>query len=240
MQNVRPQHIAATVLERFYAENYESTAPWPYDMTMLAISLSGNRDHRMDSMAAQAILSQEPLVQDAILEKYEISYPIREAVEAGTFDEIVPVPTPTFDGYLGLTESVERAMMERRVDIERDRRIDSEFTFNGVVYQSRSEDRENLSGAATSALAAMVNGAQPGDLRWHGGDSDFEWIAADNSTIPMDAQTMFTLGKTALAHKSGHIFAARALKNADPIPEDYADDKHWPGYVEPEVEEEAA
>lgn len=113
------------------------------------------------------------------------------------------------------------------VDAERDRRIADGFTFDGKLYQSRTEDRENIAGASVAALAAM-SGASPGDLRWHGGDSDFVWIAADNSLTPMDAQTMFAFGQAAMAHKQAHIFAARALKDAEPIPADYADDSHWP------------
>tara|TARA_R100001230_G_C5675849_1_gene181488 strand:- start:403 stop:819 length:417 start_codon:yes stop_codon:yes gene_type:complete len=115
-----------------------------------------------------------------------------------------------------------------QVNAERDRRIDGHFTFNGVEYQSRPEDRENMAGAATSALAAITQGAQPGDLRWHGGAKDFVWIAADNSTVSMDAQTMFALGQAAMAHKQSHIFAARVLKDKSPIPNDYGEDTHWP------------
>lgn len=115
------------------------------------------------------------------------------------------------------------------VDAERDRRIAAGFLFGGVLYQTRSEDRENIAGASTAALAAMMNGAQPGDLRWHGGDSDFVWIAADNSMHAMDAQTMFAFGQAAMAHKQAHIFAARLIKDMDPIPEDYATNAaYWP------------
>ncbi|TCU35459.1 DUF4376 domain-containing protein [Rhizobium azibense] len=114
------------------------------------------------------------------------------------------------------------------VDAERDRRITAGFVFNGFVFQSRPEDRENIMGASTAALAAMVNGAQPGDYRWHGEDSDFRWIDADNMMHPMDAQTVFAFGRAAMSHKQAHIFAARALKDMSPIPADYADDQHWP------------
>lgn len=114
------------------------------------------------------------------------------------------------------------------VDIERDRRIADGFVFDGKLYQSRPEDRENISGAALAALAAQIGGAEPGNYRWHGGDSDFVWIAADNSLAAMDAQTMFALGQAAMAHKQAHIFAARTIKDADPIPSDYIDNGYWP------------
>lgn len=115
------------------------------------------------------------------------------------------------------------------VDRERDDRIAAGFVFAGKLYQSRPEDRENIAGASVAALAAIGAGAQPGDLRWHGGDSDFVWIAADNSLTPMDAQAMFVFGHAAMAHKQAMIFAARAIKDIDPIPADYADDQRWPG-----------
>ncbi|NNV22096.1 DUF4376 domain-containing protein [Ochrobactrum pseudogrignonense] len=114
------------------------------------------------------------------------------------------------------------------VDAERDRRIAGGFSFGGVVYQTRGEDRENIAGAATAALAAIMNGAQAGDLRWHGGDTDFVWIAADNSIHTMDAPTMFAFGQAAMEHKQNHIFAARALKDSESIIADYADDQYWP------------
>lgn len=124
-------------------------------------------------------------------------------------------------------EAEEYARRPELVNAERDRRIDGQFTFNGKAYQSRPEDRENMAGAATSALAAIMKGAEPGDLRWHGGESDFTWISADNTLVPMDAPTMFALGQAAMEHKQRHIFAARALKDGDTIPADFADDKYW-------------
>lgn len=114
------------------------------------------------------------------------------------------------------------------VDQERDRRIDAGFAFNGVQYQSRATDRENIAGAAQLGFMALVAGAQPGDLRWASADSDFRWIAADNSTVAMDAHTVVDFGRTCAGQKQAQIFAARALKDMTPIPADYTDDKYWP------------
>ena len=114
------------------------------------------------------------------------------------------------------------------VDAERDRRIEAGMTFNSVRYQTRAQDRENVAGASIMALAAITQGAQPGDLRWHGGTSDFVWIAEDNSLNLMDAQTFFAFGQAMAAHKSALIFAARALKDMEPIPADFTDDGYWP------------
>lgn len=127
-----------------------------------------------------------------------------------------------------LADALEPVITPAMVDTERDRRIADGFVFQSKDYQSRPEDRENIAGAALAALAAHIGGALADDYRWHGGDSDFVWIAADNSLTPMDAQTMFALGQTAMAHKQAHIFAARALKDAEPIPTDYTDNAYWP------------
>ena len=115
------------------------------------------------------------------------------------------------------------------VDAERDRRIDGGMVWNGVTYQTRAQDRENVAGASILALAAISNGVQPGDLRWHGEDTDFVWIAEDNSTNTMDAQGFFAFAQAMAKHKSAHIFAARAIKDMDPIPADYAtNEAYWP------------
>uniref|UniRef100_UPI0035BC5D80 DUF4376 domain-containing protein n=1 Tax=Paenochrobactrum pullorum TaxID=1324351 RepID=UPI0035BC5D80 len=120
-----------------------------------------------------------------------------------------------------------RKQLEGLIDIERDRRINGGFTFQGVFYQSRSQDRENIAGAAVAALAAISAGAAAKDYRWHGGDADFQWIAEDNTLHLMDAQTMFAFGQAAMAHKQAMIFSARALKDMAEIPADFADDQYW-------------
>lgn len=118
--------------------------------------------------------------------------------------------------------------LHANISAERDRRIDGGFEFQGVRYQSRPQDRENIAGAAVAALAAISAGAAIGNYRWHGGNSDFQWIAEDNTLHLMDAQTMFAFGQAAMAHKQAMIFAARTLKDMSEIPADYADDQYWP------------
>lgn len=114
------------------------------------------------------------------------------------------------------------------VDAERNRRINGTFTFQGKVYNCDPDSMARITGASTLAGFALGAGAQPGDLRWHGGIADFVWIADDNSMNPMDAQTCFAFGQAAAANHSAHIFAARALKDMSPIPADFADDQYWP------------
>lgn len=79
------------------------------------------------------------------------------------------------------------------------------------------------------AVLAIGQGALPGNLRWHGGASDFGWIADDNSVVPMDAHTVVAFGQAAGSWESAHVFAAKALKdNPGGIPADFQDDKYWP------------
>ncbi len=121
--------------------------------------------------------------------------------------------------------------MAERVNAERDRRMVLGFEFGGKVFQSRVQDRENIMGAVVLASAALtIGGKKPGDLRWHGGAEDFQFIAADNSRVPMDAPTVIGLGQAAAEQKSALTFAASDLKNMDPIPADFADDRHWPAH----------
>jgi hypothetical protein len=107
-----------------------------------------------------------------------------------------------------------------QVNAERDRRL-RRFTFEGRDFDfcdGRGSD-QNIAGAATLALAAVLTGV--------GWDEQFTWVSADNSTVKMDAQTCLNFGKAAADWKARHIRAARALKDMSPIPADFADDSRW-------------
>ncbi len=112
------------------------------------------------------------------------------------------------------------------VDTERDRRMGS-FTFGGKSYDLKGQSLANVSGAGTLSLAAIINGAQPGDLRWADPDNDFSWIANDNTMTPMDAQTCWAFAQTAASHRKAMIFKARQIKDMTPIPSDYSADSYW-------------
>lgn len=147
----------------------------------------------------------------------------------GSQDAVIP------DTLVPMTESEVQAHLNpvvvptaTAVDAERDLRIDAGTAFGGVLFQSRATDRENISGAAQLGFMAMVAGAQPGDLRWSDPDQDFAWIASDNTLVPMDAPTVVAFGKAAALRKQVLIFTARQLKDMQPIPADFTDDKWWP------------
>jgi hypothetical protein len=114
------------------------------------------------------------------------------------------------------------------VNAERGTRIAAGFLFAGKFYDFDDRAKANISGAAQLAFMAIVAGAQSGDLFWNGGATPFTWIAADNSLVTMDAQTVVEFGRTAAQHEQAHIFAARAVKDMSPIPLDYAADSYWP------------
>ena len=158
----------------------------------------------------------------------------------------VPVETDTVDNSTGdKTQSAVSIIVEETriiqrttitnatvtaddVEAERDRRLQLDFTFNGVVFQRDTVAAKRINGAGTLALAAIVSGAQPGDYRWHGEDTDFEWIAKDNSLVKMDAQTVLAFGQAAAKVETRLVFASKALKAMEPIPADYAsNESYW-------------
>ncbi|WP_290778245.1 DUF4376 domain-containing protein [Hoeflea sp.] len=157
------------------------------------------------------------------------------ALESITFisgegdEDRVLVIADEFDAQLAATDpAVYAPPAYSDVTAERDRRLSLDFTFNGVQFQRDIDAVRRINGAGTLALAAIVGGAQPGDLRWHGEDTDFAWISSDNSLVPMDAQTVMAFGSAAAKRETEIIFAAKALKAMVPIPADYTNDLFWP------------
>lgn len=154
-----------------------------------------------------------------------------------------PDPITSIDAYLSLLTAWETAraaadhvptwaeltteQKRDRVNAERDRRMQT-FTFGGVVYDFDQLSRARIDKAKTNAMAAIELGLQPGDYRWADPDTDFGWITKANSFTLMDAQTALAFGLAAAAWEGKLIVAARNLKDQNPIPQDYADDSHWP------------
>jgi hypothetical protein len=121
-----------------------------------------------------------------------------------------------------------RAQTQEAITQERNRRMRGTFEFQGNTFDVDQGSLQRITGAASLAGFAMGAGAQAGDLFWHGGEQPFGWITADNQIVTMDAPTTFAFGQAAANNESRHIFAARALKDMDPIPADWQDDKWWP------------
>ncbi len=122
----------------------------------------------------------------------------------------------------------EPSITETEVNAERDRRLLLDFEFQGVMFQRDETSLKRINGMGTLALGAIqVEGAQPGDLYWSDPAKPFGWIASDNSVMPMDAQTMWAFGKAAAAVESRLVFAAKTLREMDPIPDDFATHPIW-------------
>lgn len=124
--------------------------------------------------------------------------------------------------------AAQRAAAEAAVNAERDRRLSVDFAFQGVMYQRDQVSLARITGAATLAGFAVAAGAPAGFYRWHNGPTDFSWIASDNSLTVMDAPTCFAFGQEAAAVETRIVFSAKALRDMDPIPADFADDGYWP------------
>lgn len=103
---------------------------------------------------------------------------------------------------------------QEQCNAKRDQCIDEGFMFEGVHYQTRPTDRENISGAALLATQVkMAGGGADGDYRWQDADSDFEWIAADNSIVKMDAAKTMRFGQQAAGYKQSLTMFSRNVKN---------------------------
>lgn len=124
--------------------------------------------------------------------------------------------------------NVRKNELSEQINSYRDQLISSGFWFNGVKFDSRSEDQKRINGSALLAYMAISAGAQEGDYYWHGGAEPFAWISKNNTLVTMDAPTVIEFGKVAAEHERTHVFAARTLKDMDPIPEDYTDPQYWP------------
>lgn len=131
--------------------------------------------------------------------------------------ELVTTPPPA--AALPTTEDV---------NVERDRRLYGTFIFQGKAYDADRDSQMRVAGAALQASIAIAQGAEAGNFYWTGATEPFAWISADGSLTLMDAPTAIAFGQAAAAHITAHIFAARAIKQLDPIPLDYTDPARWP------------
>lgn len=115
------------------------------------------------------------------------------------------------------------------VDEERDRRVDAGLIFENVMFKSDETARKRVSEFTPVATFAMQGDNPEGDLTWGGFHSeDFYWVEGDKPPVPMDACTFTRFATAMMRRTNDHTVAARKLKDTDPIPGDYADDRHWP------------
>jgi hypothetical protein len=119
-----------------------------------------------------------------------------------------------------------------QVDAERDRRIAAGIVYSNTNFQTSEDARANISGAQGLSLAAMI--VDPGGtagLRWANPNVDFSWTSTDNTEFPMTAAVCQDFCVKAMSYKTALIKTARALKDMDPIPVDYANNSYWPSDI---------
>jgi len=184
--------------------------------------------------------SGEPINEVRHPRSIEQAWSEEELNAIGLFRPAAADPIP--EGKVSVGKSVQRvdgvvkfvltladapAPTAEEVTAERDRRIAAGFTFMGHLFQADPESLQNVNGAVSAALAAQLGGIAPDEANWFNGGA-FSWLAADNTSVQMTPGDVVAFGMAAAAHKNAHIHAARTLKNTDPIPADFADDRHWP------------
>jgi hypothetical protein len=139
------------------------------------------------------------------------------------------VPVLTDAGAVVLTD---RLPTDADIESEADRRRRAGFVVQirgaPVRFDADPVSLDRIAAAATLAgfaLAAGVTGAH-----WHldAGQTGpgFEWIAADNTRVALDAAEMFGVGRAVARWEGALVFAARALKDAPAA--DYTAARHWP------------
>lgn len=124
-----------------------------------------------------------------------------------------------------------KAELTAAVDVERLRRQGVGFVFVGKTFQARDADLIKMNGATTAASNAINSDeSAKTDTRWADGQNLFQWIAADNTFVTMDAQTVVLFGMTAMAFLTRLSLQARAIKDqilAGSPPTNLADDALW-------------
>ncbi len=112
------------------------------------------------------------------------------------------------------------------INAEKERRIALGFEFDGLIYQADPTSIRNINGASTGALITKGSGIDGATTMWAAGGTEFSWISANNTKVPMSPDMVLSFGMTALAHVDAHTKAARILK--DNPAADYTSDAQWP------------
>lgn len=122
-----------------------------------------------------------------------------------------------------LNQELKDEVLRQRITFERDRRLLAGFDdpVTGKTFQC---DGESIGKWATLGASAMPWGL--GLVTEN--EPDFTIIATDNSTVTLTATETFQLLQGRMMPWVTFIMLnARALKDADPIPEDFADNSYW-------------
>ena len=139
----------------------------------------------------------------------------------------VEIQGPTPDGTGAVIAPTDESLVSAAVNEERARRLAEPMPYLGTTFDMDPVSKQRITGAGALAGFALGNGALPGDLFWHDGDTPFAWIDAENARVPMDALTCFGLAQAAARREGVLIGCADILKRMPTLPEDWQDDAWW-------------
>ena len=144
--------------------------------------------------AARPIREVKPPIDETIERYGEPATLIKDAEVVRTWP-VVPIP---------LAELVDSR--QDAIDAHRDGIAGAGFAWNGKTFDIDERTVLNIVGTMALALAAQGNPAL-----W---PADFEWIARDNSRVPMTSAQVVAFAKTAFEARRKAIMNARAHKDA--------------------------
>ena len=206
-----------------------------YDGTPVKYS---EKQFRLDILPARAPSGYLP---DEFLAQYEV-YRVKHlpAPSCGNTKKVEENDLPELiDGIWTKTWSIVSKTREEVIQLinsERDKRLNSGFTWNNKSFQNDEQSISNIQFSYLSALNYLQSGGDPNATNWEYDDVPFTWITKTNELITLTATDMISLGETAREYRKQVIFTARQLKDSDTIPEDFYQDKYWPANKIEEIE----
>lgn len=178
-----------------------------------------------------ALSAERVTVNEDIADALDQTNTVKKSVN-GDYWPLTAEELADYTARVAAHEAAEPERQAERVNGIRDAKIAGGFSFAEASFQTDPESVKRIAGAASAAhVAITLNGAQADDLRWADPDSDFEWIAADNSLVPMDAPTTIAFGQAYMTFERTLVFVASAIKaeiRAGTYDGDPAEDPRWP------------
>lgn len=101
-----------------------------------------------------------------------------------------------------ITDNSYKEKTWERIKVARDAAEYGGFTFNGVMFDSDPTSRARINGAVTLAMLAQTMGQPYSE----------DWIAADNSAMPLDAQGVIGLGIALGTHVKGVFDRSKTVR----------------------------
>lgn len=129
--------------------------------------------------------------------------------------------------------TVPRTADSEEVGAEMYRRLELDLSYLGHAFQMNETSRNLIRRAAVQASVFLLGGGQADDTKWHlpedqkAAGAPFAWIASDNSIVTMLASQVIDFGTAVDTREMLLRMKARVLKDTNPIPLDYQDDKYW-------------